>query len=337
MGSYQSNSNSACGRRANLAFTLVELLVVIGIIALLIAMLMPALSHARQQAARTSCAAKLRTIMQAAQLHAMDHQGYYPLAGVVPAIEPQYLDDVYSTKYDYFSNQSTGGNPSPNMNPQFANRLAPVTDALAVEMHYVNQLMATSNSAELVLMYDPRSFIVNFMCPGQANDFGELAPQAPAASSFLYCCNNSAESFQYYSEPTSYIWNEAILGWNPGANPSQGVTGLPIGRLQGHANQVRQPALTMFGCDGLHGAIGSEIANYGAFTLCNWTTAPVTMADALNGSSGAAPSASQKATDPACFDKKRHQGKMNIAFCDGHVESRNITTRDLSGVFLLAP
>ncbi|HEX3356605.1 MAG TPA: prepilin-type N-terminal cleavage/methylation domain-containing protein [Tepidisphaeraceae bacterium] len=64
--------------RRRSAFTLVELLVVIGIIAVLIGILLPALNRAREAAKTIACAAQLRSLTQAVMLYCNNNKGYYP-------------------------------------------------------------------------------------------------------------------------------------------------------------------------------------------------------------------------------------------------------------------
>ena len=66
-------------RRRGIAFTLVELLVVIGIIAVLIGILLPTLSRARESAKRTECLSNMRSIYQLLKIYEVQYKGASPL------------------------------------------------------------------------------------------------------------------------------------------------------------------------------------------------------------------------------------------------------------------
>lgn len=86
------------------AFTLVELLVVIGIIGLLISILLPALNRAREQARTVKCSSNMRQIYQYTMMYVQDNRGMLP-------VPPSVLDGAPpTTTYPlafYFSGGAT--------------------------------------------------------------------------------------------------------------------------------------------------------------------------------------------------------------------------------------
>ena len=93
-------------RPSRRAFTLVELVVVIGIISVLMAILLPSLNKARDSARKVRCASNLRSQGQLVHLYAVDNAGSYPISpgtgGAAPAPPPTGLNGVpLSTKFPF--------------------------------------------------------------------------------------------------------------------------------------------------------------------------------------------------------------------------------------------
>ncbi|MDB5297035.1 MAG: putative major pilin subunit, partial [Phycisphaerales bacterium] len=77
--------------RSRPGFTLVELLVVIGIIALLVGILMPTLSAVQREGRKTVCMSNLRQIGMGVTLYVDHHKGKYPRSPALPSVNPYNL------------------------------------------------------------------------------------------------------------------------------------------------------------------------------------------------------------------------------------------------------
>jgi prepilin-type N-terminal cleavage/methylation domain-containing protein len=83
---------ASCLLRTGRGFTLIELLVVVAIIALLIAMLLPSLGKAREQARTTLCLSRIREFGRAFLLYAEDYQEMFPFVATMHERQAQGAD-----------------------------------------------------------------------------------------------------------------------------------------------------------------------------------------------------------------------------------------------------
>ena len=103
---FTPNGLPAVRKCKSLGFTLIELLVVVGIIAMLVAILIPSIHNARLRAQEAVCASDTRSLTQACLAYAIDSQGLLPdlsLPQGVDIVNPTSIPDVADQVYYIFT------------------------------------------------------------------------------------------------------------------------------------------------------------------------------------------------------------------------------------------
>ena len=294
-----TRSYKAAFRPRRTGFTLVELLVVIGIIALLISILLPALSKARAAANDVKCKAQLKQVITAMMLHASDHNGFMPLVGAVEVTgkgqttEAVAMGDALRKRYEYYTNG---------------------TQSLALGMpgsiaKYVNIDLDTTSDVKVKEALNRGLFAKLMVCPSDV----EGGVSGYTISTQLPC-------------RMSYAYNEAALGWSDGGTGSDGVT-KGHNRLRGNTAKFRHSADLMMVTDA-NARNGTWMVYYDHDSGC-------TLADVyehgFQGGKGfrAGNGSGRDCGEGSLYDVVRHRGRINIACADGHVGSTMITPGDL--------
>jgi prepilin-type processing-associated H-X9-DG protein/prepilin-type N-terminal cleavage/methylation domain-containing protein len=341
-------------------FTLVELLVVLGIISLLISLLLPAVARVRRQALAVQCMSNMRQISNALMLHAVDRKGYLPLGGYVIAKDirnvrdnriQRSVGDWPPRKYRWVY---AGGNQIGT--PAYVPMPWPAALASYLDRRFTD--MDDNMTAVQKAFNDSRGLWRLFACPAtntiadaRFDPAGNRIPSDQVGVTYLWYLGSS--TVLVMPMDTDYLVNDAVFGLD-----GRGITH----RLQGKVSDIRMPAQVVLFTDGAKrpnvgsagipvtgGTVstGSAIPGPAFWSPQDGVPDPTTF---NNGSGGTQPrayalgdawsdpdSSLSRVQDARSFDRPRHSGRINIAFADGHVEARRLEPGDLSDAYLAPP
>jgi prepilin-type processing-associated H-X9-DG protein/prepilin-type N-terminal cleavage/methylation domain-containing protein len=315
------------------AFTLVELLVVIGIIALLIAVLLPALRAARESANRAKCAANLRSAVQALIIYTAENKGW--LAGphtsghgwnVSPNIDgnnfgldavgpnERHTDETPVQNFDWMSPTLGKTMQLPENDVERMKRLyevdlyCPTNDMYFFSPPFANDEGVPWNATA----YRSQSYaaVIQFHAYPRQDDFnGDGSFDSGHGDRVgISAYNTSQSTYQGLRPPREYAPKIAKVG-----KPSQKVYLVEGARFVGLSSDPQNPVLLELSMNfARYQRQGGNYMASGPYR--QYPDVPFVLYTPSGGKPQAAPVARRLAW--------RHGGRMNLAFFDGHVEMR---------------
>lgn len=301
-------------RTSGRGFTLVELLVVIGIIALLISILLPALNKAREQANAARCAANMRTAVQALHLYTAENKGWLP--------GPHTSGDFWKPSIDGIDAGESSLDTSPTQNMDW---MSPTLGKVMV--------LPEDDFARLTTFYRNQLY-----CPSNDLSFSELytgSASTPAPDGLTYQSYSAVIHF--------HCWPGTGISDIRPPNIQEKTSG-PMLIPKGYApmiNKLGRPAAKVYLVEGARyvAADGKTSFNTSRYQIQGGNFMIVGPWQAAADTPFILPSGN------AAFDGKlnelnkrfawRHNQKMNLAFFDGHVELRGV--KDMVSTSLYFP